>query len=139
MEGVVDYKWLFARTFHDDAQRTQAYSACHKRSAERVLHALQLNGGIYIKLVCFLLYHCQCIITKHVGPTYEQYPSFAKRMDLDHEAAAGLYVIQHKILPYLYVDNRTSAIQHPWKMSINCFCKTRVSHYRSSSPSLTKP
>ncbi|QRW14873.1 ABC1 family protein [Ceratobasidium sp. AG-Ba] len=47
---MVDYKILFARDIPDDAQRTQAYSSCHKRSAERVLHALQLNGGIYIKL-----------------------------------------------------------------------------------------
>ncbi|KAG8692167.1 hypothetical protein FRC08_009973, partial [Ceratobasidium sp. 394] len=50
IEGVIDYKILFARNIPDDVLRTQAYSSCHKRSAERVLHALQLNGGIYIKL-----------------------------------------------------------------------------------------
>ncbi|CCO26215.1 ABC1 family protein YLR253W [Rhizoctonia solani AG-1 IB] len=50
IEGVVDYKILLSRSIPDDAKRTQAYSSCHKRSAERVLHALQLNGGIYIKL-----------------------------------------------------------------------------------------
>ncbi|CAE6536693.1 unnamed protein product [Rhizoctonia solani] len=50
IESIVDYKILFARSIPDDAKRTQAYSSCHKRSAERVLNALQLNGGIYIKL-----------------------------------------------------------------------------------------
>ncbi|KAG8691923.1 hypothetical protein FRC11_004852 [Ceratobasidium sp. 423] len=50
IESIVDYKILFARSIPDDAKRAHAYSSCHKRSAERVLHALQLNGGIYIKL-----------------------------------------------------------------------------------------
>ncbi|KAL5635976.1 hypothetical protein ACGC1H_004698 [Rhizoctonia solani] len=50
IESIVDYKILFARSIPDDAKRTQAYASCHRRSAERVLHALQLNGGIYIKL-----------------------------------------------------------------------------------------
>ncbi|CAE6478417.1 unnamed protein product [Rhizoctonia solani] len=50
IQSIVDYKILFARSIPDDAKRTQAYSSCHKRSAERVLNALQLNGGIYIKL-----------------------------------------------------------------------------------------
>ncbi|CAE6432693.1 unnamed protein product [Rhizoctonia solani] len=50
IESMVDYKILLSRSIPDDSKRTQAYSSCHKRSAERVLHALQLNGGIYIKL-----------------------------------------------------------------------------------------
>ncbi|CAE6472881.1 unnamed protein product [Rhizoctonia solani] len=50
IESMIDYKILLSRSIPDDIKRTQAYSSCHKRSAERVLHALQLNGGIYIKL-----------------------------------------------------------------------------------------
>lgn len=90
---MIDYKWLFASTFHDDAQRSRAYSACHKRSAERVLHALQLNGGIYIKLVCtFAVNEDVSLTSMYVGPTHEQYPGLAKRMDVDYEAPSGVLV-----------------------------------------------
>lgn len=90
---MIDYKWMFARTFQDDAQRSKAYSACHKRSAERVLHALQLNGGIYIKLVCALaMNQCSYLIPNHVGPTHEQHPGSAKGVDIDYETSSGKLV-----------------------------------------------
>ncbi|EIN11810.1 ABC1-domain-containing protein [Punctularia strigosozonata HHB-11173 SS5] len=48
--GVVDYKVTFAKTYASEDQKQDAYSACHKRSAQRVLRALLANGGIFIKL-----------------------------------------------------------------------------------------
>ncbi|KAG8963093.1 hypothetical protein FRC03_003458 [Tulasnella sp. 419] len=48
--GVVDYKRTFSKIYEDDEAMLNAYSACHKRSAERLLIALQTNGGIFIKL-----------------------------------------------------------------------------------------
>ncbi|GAA96334.1 hypothetical protein E5Q_03000 [Mixia osmundae IAM 14324] len=47
---IVDYKLLFRRTFTDKEERHQAYEACHKKCAERILEVLKTNGGIYIKL-----------------------------------------------------------------------------------------
>lgn len=48
--GIVDYKWTFSRTYASDEEQREAYSECHTRSANRVLKALQANGGIFIKL-----------------------------------------------------------------------------------------
>ncbi|KAI7854114.1 ABC1 family-domain-containing protein [Circinella umbellata] len=42
-----DYKWTLMQASEEDKEA--AKSACHKRSAERVLHTLQSQGGIYIK------------------------------------------------------------------------------------------
>jgi aarF domain-containing kinase len=44
--GAIDYKRTFAQTFESEDDRLMAYSACHKRSAERVLRALLANGGV---------------------------------------------------------------------------------------------
>lgn len=56
---VILYQRTFAAEYASEDEKRAAYSRCHKRSAERVLEALQANGGIYIKLVsrpalCFL-------------------------------------------------------------------------------------
>ncbi|KAL1696332.1 ABC1 family-domain-containing protein [Schizophyllum commune] len=48
--GIVDYKWTFSRTYASEEEEREAYSQCHTRSADRVLRALQANGGIFIKL-----------------------------------------------------------------------------------------
>lgn len=52
--AVVGSMWDYRRTLNaaygDEDARRSALSACHTRSATRVLHALQANGGIYIKL-----------------------------------------------------------------------------------------
>ncbi|EIM82704.1 ABC1-domain-containing protein [Stereum hirsutum FP-91666 SS1] len=48
--GAIDYKRTFAQTYADEKEQLQAYSRCHKRSAERVLKALLANGGVFIKL-----------------------------------------------------------------------------------------
>lgn len=47
---AIDYKRTFARAFVSDVERRDAYAACHKRSAERLLSALEDLGGIFIKL-----------------------------------------------------------------------------------------
>lgn len=46
-----DYKRTLAKDYGNDDTMLQAYSDCHYRSAKRLLHALQHNGGIFIKLV----------------------------------------------------------------------------------------
>ncbi|KAI0949682.1 hypothetical protein AcW1_009217 [Taiwanofungus camphoratus] len=48
--GAVDYKITFAKSYDSEDARQDAYSKCHRRSAERVLEALLANGGIFIKL-----------------------------------------------------------------------------------------
>ncbi|OCH84899.1 ABC1-domain-containing protein [Obba rivulosa] len=48
--GAIDYKLTFAKQYDSDEALQNAYSACHKRSAERVLKELLANGGIFIKL-----------------------------------------------------------------------------------------
>ncbi|KAG6336036.1 hypothetical protein ID866_3052, partial [Astraeus odoratus] len=48
--GAIDYKQTFARRYMSEEERTQAYSQCHTRNAERVLRALLANGGVFIKL-----------------------------------------------------------------------------------------
>ncbi|TDL26259.1 ABC1-domain-containing protein [Rickenella mellea] len=48
--GAIDYKKTFAKTYHQEQDRQEAYSNCHTRSAKRVLKALLANGGIFIKL-----------------------------------------------------------------------------------------
>lgn len=48
---ALDYKSTFSKTFSSEDERLQAYSACHTRSAEKILSALLANGGIFIKLV----------------------------------------------------------------------------------------
>lgn len=45
--GAIDYKRTFAQTYADEKEQLQAYSRCHKRSAERVLKALLANGGAH--------------------------------------------------------------------------------------------
>ena len=45
MLGAIDYKSTFAKTYADEKEQLEAYSKCHKRSAERVLKALLANGG----------------------------------------------------------------------------------------------
>jgi aarF domain-containing kinase len=44
-KDAADYKWTFSRTYATDEERLDAHSRCHRRSAERVLHALLANGG----------------------------------------------------------------------------------------------
>jgi aarF domain-containing kinase len=48
--GAVDYKTTFAKSYESDEMRLEAYSKCHKHSAERLLKALLANGGVFIKL-----------------------------------------------------------------------------------------
>ncbi|KAI0081203.1 ABC1-domain-containing protein [Panus rudis PR-1116 ss-1] len=48
--GAIDYKKTFAASYDSEESRQQAYSDCHRRSAQRVLKALLANGGIFIKL-----------------------------------------------------------------------------------------
>ncbi|KAL1945968.1 hypothetical protein VTO73DRAFT_1970 [Trametes versicolor] len=48
--GAIDYKLTFAKTYESDVEKSEAYSECHTRSAQRVLKALLANGGIFIKL-----------------------------------------------------------------------------------------
>jgi aarF domain-containing kinase len=48
--GAVDYKTTFAKSYESEKARLEAYSKCHKRSAERLLKALLANGGVFIKL-----------------------------------------------------------------------------------------
>ncbi|KZO98931.1 ABC1-domain-containing protein [Calocera viscosa TUFC12733] len=48
--SVIDYKWTLNSAYYTPEEMFDAYSRCHKRSALRVLEALQRNGGIYIKL-----------------------------------------------------------------------------------------
>jgi aarF domain-containing kinase len=50
IQGVVDYKLTFAKSYVSEGQKQEAYSECHTRSAKRVLRALLANGGIFIKL-----------------------------------------------------------------------------------------
>lgn len=45
-----DYKRTLAKAYENEDATIQAYSDCHYRSAKRLLHALQHNGGIFIKL-----------------------------------------------------------------------------------------
>jgi len=45
---AVDYKWSLFRA--PDEKRDSIMSVVHKRSAERLLHLFQLNGGIFIKV-----------------------------------------------------------------------------------------
>ncbi|KAG8948518.1 hypothetical protein FRC04_009728 [Tulasnella sp. 424] len=45
-----DYKRTLTKDYGNDDAMLQAYSDCHYRSAKRLLHALQHNGGIFIKL-----------------------------------------------------------------------------------------
>jgi hypothetical protein len=47
---VVEYKRTFSKEYASDEERAEAYSACHKRSAVRLLRALEKLGGIYIKV-----------------------------------------------------------------------------------------
>ncbi|CAL1707516.1 unnamed protein product [Somion occarium] len=48
--GAIDYKKTLAQDYPSEDDKQHAYSACHKRSALRVLKALLANGGIFIKL-----------------------------------------------------------------------------------------
>ncbi|KAF8268634.1 ABC1-domain-containing protein [Lactarius quietus] len=48
--GAIDYKRAFARKYATDEEKSDAYSQCHLRSANRVLRALLANGGVFIKL-----------------------------------------------------------------------------------------
>ena len=43
--GAIDYKKTLSKTYVTEADKEQAYSDCHRRSAERVLKALLANGG----------------------------------------------------------------------------------------------
>lgn len=43
--GAIDYKLTFAKKHATEEQMLQANSACHTRSAERLLRALLANGG----------------------------------------------------------------------------------------------
>jgi hypothetical protein len=45
VKDAADYKWTFSRTYASPEERMEAHSRCHRRSAERVLHALLANGG----------------------------------------------------------------------------------------------
>jgi predicted unusual protein kinase regulating ubiquinone biosynthesis (AarF/ABC1/UbiB family) len=47
---IFDYKWTFWKTYVSEEERRDAMSACHTRSAQRVLKALLANGGVFIKL-----------------------------------------------------------------------------------------
>ncbi|KAG8891763.1 hypothetical protein FRB99_003381, partial [Tulasnella sp. 403] len=47
---AIDYKKTMRAEHASSDEMLEAYSRCHKRSAERLLRALQANGGIYIKL-----------------------------------------------------------------------------------------
>lgn len=48
---VLDYKQTLNKSYDSQDAQYAAYCACHKRSAVRLLHALQANGGIFIKTV----------------------------------------------------------------------------------------
>ncbi|KZT10976.1 ABC1-domain-containing protein [Laetiporus sulphureus 93-53] len=48
--GATDYKIMLSKTYDSNEALQEAYSQCHRRSAERVLKALLANGGIFIKL-----------------------------------------------------------------------------------------
>jgi aarF domain-containing kinase len=47
---IIDYKWTFWKAYTSPEQKHRAYSECHTRSAARVVEALKINGGIFIKL-----------------------------------------------------------------------------------------
>lgn len=40
------YKQTFSASYASEEEKQAAYSKCHKKSAERVLEALQANGGV---------------------------------------------------------------------------------------------
>ncbi|KZV95129.1 ABC1-domain-containing protein [Exidia glandulosa HHB12029] len=48
--SVIDYKFMFVRTYSSPEDYARALSECHSRSANRVLQALLANGGVFIKL-----------------------------------------------------------------------------------------
>ncbi|KAH7108154.1 ABC1-domain-containing protein [Auriculariales sp. MPI-PUGE-AT-0066] len=48
--SVVDYKFMFQRSYEGKDQYARALSECHSRSAQRVLKAILANGGVYVKL-----------------------------------------------------------------------------------------
>lgn len=47
---VVEYKRTFGKEYASEEERAEAISACHRRSAIRLLRALEKLGGIYIKV-----------------------------------------------------------------------------------------
>lgn len=57
------YKRTFGAEYASDEERSEAISNCHKKSAERILEALQENGG-----TCYSLDYCSGWLT----PTWFQ-------------------------------------------------------------------
>lgn len=45
--SAVDYKLVMLKDYESPAEEVGAFSACHTRSARRVLKALLANGGTY--------------------------------------------------------------------------------------------
>lgn len=45
LRDIIDYKQTFAVEYASEEEKLEAYSRCHKRSAERILNVLQMNGG----------------------------------------------------------------------------------------------
>lgn len=79
--GAIDYKTTFAKTYENEEEQLEAYSECHRRSAERVLKALLANGGtsfptlvicvIGLKgLVCFCLEGVFIKLGQHMASMY---------------------------------------------------------------------
>lgn len=48
IRDVIDYKQTLGASYTTEEERLEAQSRCHKRSAERILEALQNNGGMYL-------------------------------------------------------------------------------------------
>ena len=52
IRDVIDYKQTLGADYTTEEERIEAQSRCHKRSAERILEALQHNGGAYLTMSC---------------------------------------------------------------------------------------
>lgn len=50
---IIDYKRTFGKDYESEEVKLAAHSACHKRSAERVLEVLKENGGELLFLFLF--------------------------------------------------------------------------------------
>lgn len=48
--GAIDYKMIMSATYETQEALDEAYSKCHKRSAERLLKALLANGGTLLSM-----------------------------------------------------------------------------------------
>lgn len=74
--GAVDYKLSFVKSYGSEEARLEAYSKCHKRSAERLLKALLANGGApnLMDIVCIQtlrrVYSQSYRRIHKIGPTY---------------------------------------------------------------------